>query len=411
MTKPYILLLGASQDQRFIIKTAREMGLGTVVIDANPDSPGFWDADMTGVVSTRDPRAIIGFAESLNVPLKGVCVMGSDIPYIVAAIAKHFGWVSVSEETARLATHKFLMKERFRERGIPVPNYALVQSAEEVYRHWQTWQCPSVIIKPVNQAGSRGVRKIDQKADIEAAFQQADQMGEVIMEEFVPGLQISTESVITPTQSTTPGFADRVYTDTEQFWPQILENGGWIPTCLNANQQKTVCDLVENAARALGIEQGIAKGDVVICPKRGPMIIEMAARLSGGDFSETMVPKGTGVNYVKAALQIALGEDLDWNDLTPKFIKPIANRYFFAPPGNLEEIQGTEEVLRWPEIVKFDLWYQVGDVLPLITHHGARTGVFILQGQSREHLQTLIDHVYGTVKFKIDGKWQYARPS
>jgi biotin carboxylase len=336
--------------------------------------------------------------------------MGSDIPHIVSAVAKHFGWVSVSEETARLATHKFLMKERFRERGIPIPNYARVQNAEEIYRHWQTWQCPSVIIKPVNQAGSRGVRKLDHKADIEAAFQQAKQMGEVILEEFVPGLQISTESVITHTQSVTPGFADRVYTDTEQFWPHILENGGWIPTCLAPDQQKAVCELVENAARALGIEQGIAKGDVVICPKRGPMMIEMAARLSGGDFSETMVPKGTGVNYVKAALQIALGQDPDWRDLKPKFIKPIANRYFFAPPGNLEEIQGIEEVLSWPEIVKFDLWYQAGDVLPPITHHGVRTGVFILQGQSREQLQTLIDEVYNKVRFKINGRWESGMP-
>ena len=38
--KKYVLLLGGSEDQLFIISTARRMGLGTVVVDANKDAPG-----------------------------------------------------------------------------------------------------------------------------------------------------------------------------------------------------------------------------------------------------------------------------------------------------------------------------------------------------------------------------------
>ncbi len=38
--KRYILLLGGSDDQLFIIRSAHEMGLGTVVIDANDKAPG-----------------------------------------------------------------------------------------------------------------------------------------------------------------------------------------------------------------------------------------------------------------------------------------------------------------------------------------------------------------------------------
>ena len=40
---------------------------------------------------------------------------------------------------------------------------------------------------------------------------------------------------------------------------------------------------------ALEINNWVAKGDIVIDKKRGPIIIEMAARLSGGDFCESLV--------------------------------------------------------------------------------------------------------------------------
>ena len=48
-----VLLLGASADQLFAIRTAKQMGLYTVAVDGNPQSPGFLEADHSAVVSTR----------------------------------------------------------------------------------------------------------------------------------------------------------------------------------------------------------------------------------------------------------------------------------------------------------------------------------------------------------------------
>jgi len=81
----------------------------------------------------------------------------------------------------------------------------------------------------------------------------------------------------------------------------------------------------------LGISKGVAKGDVVISPSKGPMIIEMAARLSGGDFSESLVPLGSGVNYIESVIKIAMGAIPNWKKLKEKFYKSVANRYFFLP--------------------------------------------------------------------------------
>jgi hypothetical protein len=58
---------------------------------------------------------------------------------------------------------------------------------------------------------------------------------------------------------------------------------------------------------ALGLSCGAAKGDVKFTPK-GPMIGEIAARLSGGYMSGWTFPYASGVNLTREALMIALGK-------------------------------------------------------------------------------------------------------
>ena len=148
----------------------------------------------------------------------------------------------------------------------------------------------------------------------------------------------------------------------------------------------------------------------MVCPERGPMLIEMAGRLSGGDFSESLIPLGCGVNYVEVALQIALGAPVDWSLLEPRFERSVINRYFFLPAGRLEEIDGADEVAGWPEVTKFELFVKPGDQLPEIISHGQRSGVFIIVSASREMSEALEEKLYRRVRFKIDGRWQSGRP-
>ena len=61
---PTILLLGASADQVFAIRTAKSMGLRVLTVDMNPASPGFALADDYAVISTRDIAALKNFLEA-----------------------------------------------------------------------------------------------------------------------------------------------------------------------------------------------------------------------------------------------------------------------------------------------------------------------------------------------------------
>lgn len=415
--KKSILILGGGTDQLFMIKTAQDMGLDVVCVDANPNAPGLLEANHSSPIDFSETDKVVDYCQKLlnnGINLCGVSTMGSDIPDIVAHISNFFGWNGPSLETGEWAKHKFKMKERFSKKNIPVPRYGLVKSKQDIENLRQKWESEILIIKPTDQAGSRGVRLINLEDNIQDALNYASKYSknnDILLEEFIKGPQISTETLMFNGIGVTPGFADRVYSDMDAFLPAIMENGGWLPSSLNKEIQDQICDLVELAAKALGITNGVAKGDVVICPKRGPMIIEMAARLSGGDFSESLVPLSTGVNYVKTAIEIAMGHnDIKLDELESKSKNYVANRYFFVKSGYLEAISGLDTIKKFSEISKVEINYKVGDVLPNIDSHRKRTGVFVVKAKEREIVQKTINKIYDEVKFKVDGNWVSGDP-
>ena len=412
-----LLVLGGGSDQVFMIKTAREIGYITVCVDSNPKAPGLDLADYSKAINFTNTNSVILYCKKLiaaGVNLSGVSTMGSDIPHIVAKVSSFFNWIGPTIETGIWASHKFKMKTRFAEKKIPIPRFGLVKTARDIDDLRIEWNVDTLIIKPTDRAGSRGVRIIYQHDDLGLALDYAQKYSlnnEILLEEFISGPQISTETIMYKGVGVTPGFADRVYDDTQLFSPAVMENGGWLPSDVSPVLRQEVCNLVEAAAKVLGVENGVAKGDVVICPSRGPLIIEMAARLSGGDFSESLVPLSSGVNYVRTAIDIALdSEDIDLSLLTPQSMEYVANRYFFVRPGILQDISGLDSVRDMLEICKLEFSYEIGSRLPIIDSHAKRTGVFVLKGKDKVLVQNLIDHIYKSVKFKVDGVWVSGDP-
>jgi len=404
-----LLVLGGSADQMFMLRTARHMGLRIACLDGNPAAAGLAYADLSAVIDFSDLPAVFRWIDThlaAGENLTGVSTMGSDVPHLLAAIATRYDWVGPSPDTGRWATDKLAMKERFMEMGVPVPRFAAVTTAGDVDRWWQTWGTERVIIKPTDRAGSRGVRVLNSRDDIAGAVDHAREQGRsghLILEEFVPGPQISVETILCGDHTATPGFVDRCYEGMEAFHPQIMENGGWIPSrYADTPLGAAIENMCVAAARALGITAGVGKSDVVVCSERGPLMIELAARLSGGDFSEGLVPLGTGVNYVRTVIEIALGREPEWGLLRPALSRTVANRYFFPAVGILREIRVADGLRDREWLVKLEFSRTAGDVLPEIRSHADRAGVFIVVGATRQEVQRHIDEVYAGVEFICD---------
>lgn len=400
-----LLVLGASRDQIFMIETARALGLHVVAIDMDPKSPGFASASESAVVSTRDIPGLLDLADDLRSRghrIRGVTTMGSDIPDIIAELSAQLGTPGPSRETARVATDKHLMKLRFQERGIPIPWFQEIERYAELDAIVAQRGLP-LVLKPIDRSGSRGVFLLEPGCDLRELFKLSyaySRVGRCLVEEYLEGPQISTETILSDGVGVTPGFADRNYELLDRFRPQFMENGGWIPSLLGPEERRAVEELVVHASLALGVTDGVTKGDVVMTAA-GPKMIELAARLSGGDFCESLVPLGTGVNYVETAIRIAVGERPDLSALVPTRQQCVANRYFFAEPGRLVRIEGLEAIREEPWLAKLVLNYAAGERIPPTTSHAERAGVFVVVGRDRAEVQARIDHVYRTVKLVV----------
>jgi len=318
-----------------------------------------------------------------------VMCMATDVPVTVSTVAQELGLPTIPIEVAGRAIDKFAMKEKFTADGVNVPWYARVHSADELQDLLKRNE-HQLIIKPVDSRGSRGVLRLTQGIDCAWAFDVAREhspTGRVMVEQFLDGPQVSTESVVIDGIAYTPGFSDRNYELLDRYAPLVIENGGDLPSFLDQDTQRAVCDLVTKAAQSLGVVNGIVKGDIVV-HNDVPYVIELAARLSGGYFCTHEIPLNTGVSTVMAAIQLALGDVPDTADLKPKFQHPVCQRYLFPTPGIITSIEGVEEARNLPGIEMVDMWVKVGDTIVAPVNSGSSAAMVIAVGGDRGEAKT-----------------------
>lgn len=399
----WIIFLGASQDQVAGIRKCQEMGYKVLAFDANPRSPGFLVADASSDISTHDVAAIKEACDPGFKPA-GVMTMGSDIPHIVAELAQHFGVPSVSMETAKWCTDKQLTMMRlfYSEPPVPHARFGLTLSPSTARAFGERCGWP-IVTKPSDRSGSRGVYRLGPDDDVEKWWLRSkawSYSGEVIVEEWVEGRQLSTETVMLGGKAVATYISDRNYEHLETFAPLVIENGGWMPTALTRDEHREVEQVIEQAANALGIRDGIAKGDLVYHPTRGPVVIEMACRLSGGDMSESLIPLAHGYDIIGAAVRFSTGKWRLGNLQHEVPDRVICNRYFFPPAGRLVAIHNAEFDAPW--LHKLEFWHKPGDTIEPVTHHGNRGGVFVIEAPDRDVMADRIAEVYDTIYWEVE---------
>ncbi len=384
------------------IQRARAMGLRVVVSDGNPAAPGFAVADEAVVADTYDADATIAAAAEYRDRTRridGVMCMAADVPLTVARVASALGLPGIPIDSARLASDKLAMKQAFQRAGIPIPWFQAIASRDELTCVVADRGLP-LVLKPVDGRGARGVLKLTGRTDLAWAFAHASSQsrrGAVMVEEYLAGPQISTEGLLVDGVGTTCGFIDRNYEHLDTFAPYIVENGGEQPSALPAAAQRQIGAVAMDAGRAMGIVSGSVKGDMV-WTERGPYVIEIAARLSGGWMSTDQIPLGTDVDLIGCAIRIALGERVPAEDIRPRWYRGVAIRYFFPPPGRVSSIDGADAFANVPWVHRLGFFVEPGDVVQPTTDHTTRAGFVITTGATRDEAVGRAESVLDAVR-------------
>ena len=363
-----LLIVSGGIEAALAARRAKEMGLYVVVSDRDHEAPGFEFSDSRLIADVYGHDETAAAAERFSRKIRridGVLCVAADAPLTVATVAERLKIPGLSRESATLASDKLAMKTRFREAGIPIPGFAAVSTPQELARI-AVERDAELVIKPADSRGSRGVQRIARVRDMNAAFALAQSHSptyRVMVEQYLSGPQVSTESVIVNGRCFTPGLSDRNYEYLERFAPFFIENGGDLPSSLSPEMQEKIRQLVGRAAAALGIVNGTVKGDIVV-HNGEPFVIEMAARLSGGFFCTREIPLSSGVDFVGAAIKVALGEIPTPEELEPSLSVPVVQRYAFPKPGRVISIRGAEEARNVPGVTDVIVTAKPGDVIP-----------------------------------------------
>jgi len=383
-----ILIIGAGAEQVYAYTLAKRLDILTIGTDINPFAPAFEFADDKIIASTRDAEGTWEKVKKYvrNKKIDGVMTLANDVPYTVAYVANKLGLPSISLESARLASDKMAMKNKFSSDSVPVPEFCEIKSVEQLKDKIKDWKYP-VIIKPIDNRGARGVLRLTEGIDLNWAFQKTvdnSGSGRLMVEKFIEGPQISTEGFVLHGKSYTVAFSDRNYEYLEKYSPYIIENGGTMPSSLLDSIINETRELMQRAADSLGIKTGPIKGDIVVNKNGKPYVIEIAARLSGGYFCTDQIPLAVGVDLVRITMLQALREKIDEDELTPKHKRYVAIRYWFPEVGKLMSIPNVDEIKNEEFVSTTEIHKKPGQVIKSIQKHPDRLGFVIVYSESYE---------------------------
>ena len=390
----HLLIIGGGVFQVPLIKTAKEMGLKVAVTDYNPEAPGILLADFPLIVSTRNINLTVNVAREFHhgCPLDGVITVGTDASMTVAAVANALGLPGIPFEVAERATDKIKMRRCLKEHGVPIPDFRHLWTFAEAKTAITEMSLP-LVIKPCDNMGARGVKRIDHSDDLKAAFfeaKEASVSGNLIIEEYMVGPEFSLDAIVYNDRIEITGSADRII----QRSPYFIEVGHTIPSTFSKKDLNRVEGCFKDAIRALGIDIGAAKGDVKLTPK-GPKIVEVAARLSGGWMSAYTYPLSSGINLYHSAIRIALGEKPD--SFSPKKSWVSAERAIIAQPGKILSIRGVEEARKIKGVAEVIILKEPGDIVTPIRSNMGKTGYVITSAKTREEAIRINDLARGAI--------------
>ena len=406
MTGKTVMILGAAQEHCLGIRAAHDLGLAVFATDGNPNSPGFTEVDAFAVASTYDSAATLEAARcfiSRGGQIDGVMTLASDVPHTVAYVAEALGLPTIGIQTALNASEKIRMKELFRRSAVPMPLFREVGRQEDLIEVSHQFGLP-IVVRPVDSRGGRGVQLIRDKTRFSRAYAIArsySPTGRVMVEEYLPGPQLSTEGFMLDGKAYIPAIFDRNYEYLDRFAPFVVENGGEMPSIYAEEYRDEVHAVMQHAALALGIRNGVVKGDLVI--HGGQLkVIEIAARLSGGFFGTVATPVSCGVDLLRVSINLCLGKAIDPKDLDHKFERAAAIRFAFPEPGRVKRVIGLDEVLKDPSCRYAHVFVSEGDVIQPITNHPNRPAVVVAEGSCVQRAISNAKRLIGSLHWEVE---------
>lgn len=400
-----LLILGGTVLTCDIVKTAQSKGLYTIVTDWNkPDlSPAkliadeYWNISLmdydllTEKIKEENINGIItGFTDSYLLPYQRLCEMNNLPCY---ATKEQFEWT----------TDKASFKTKCRKYDVPVVPEFDVNSFDKTIIN----QEHKVIIKPVDNSGSRGIFICDRPEEFEEKLRCSLDFSEkkqVVIERYMDCDDISLEYKIQDGEVTLSSICDRYIYKTQ--------NEGSVTSILIYPSKYTdvYMEDVDKKVRRMFEGEGFKNGVLFMQAfvENGLFYFyEMGYRLSGGRHY-IFTKNQNGDSAVEELINFAMT-----GNMSNQRIAGIANPCFkniccqlsiICLSRKIVAIKGWEDIVRIPQIIDVSSVYKVGDT---VGKQGTSASIFArlhIVVKNLEELNEIIEKVYSTLRVEDSSK-------
>jgi biotin carboxylase len=348
-----VLLLVPTTTYRAPDFVAAAKALGIDLLVGAEDAPPLGDDDHIAAIPLDDVDASLDAIDALD-RRRGVdaVVAVDDRGIVVAAEAgARLGFPHSPPDAVAATRDKAEMRHRLAAGEVPQPRFGPDAGATG-------FPC---VVKPTGLSGSQGVIRCDTPEELSAARARIAAFwdGPMLVEEYVPGVEVALEGLLRDGQLEVLAVFDK---PDALDGPYFEETIYVTPSRLPAGTLDLVAGASERAARAIGLTEGPVHAEVRVHDGR-VWVIEVAARSIGGLCARTL-RFGAGISLEEVILRHAVGLPLD--GLTREttaagvMMLPISRR------GTLVEVRGRDDALGVSGVVGLEITIPPGrEVVPL----------------------------------------------
>ena len=374
--KKRLMILGASYTQTPLYMCARRLGITTIAASIPGNYPGFELADEKVFTDISDPEQVLAAAEKLNID--GIATCGLDLGMgSIGYVCEKLSLPGPSALAARRASDKWEMKKALVSAGVQTARFICIRNEEELRAAMEQLAWP-VILKAVDQMGSRGIIRCDTPEEALTAYpkvMEGTRKDYCLIEEFITGEIFGVEALIQNGKMIfmLPNNIEAFIGDT----PTPI--GHSVPMREIGTLGDQILTQTEKAVRALGLDNCPVNCDFI--KKDGKVyVIELTGRSGATGLSE-MTGLYYGIDYYEVILKTALGIPVEDMFAAPGTEPSVLTHTLISSvTGQVREIRIDEALRRDPRITDLSFNIKEGDEIRKYTNGRDRIGQVILTG-------------------------------
>ena len=394
-----ILFLGGAPTQIPPLKYAREQGHYVITCDYLPNNSGHKYADEYYNVSTTDKEAVLELAVSLKID--GIIAYASDPAAPTAAyVAEILGLPGNPYKSVEILARKDLFRAFLAENGFNVPRSRSFYKLDKA-KQWLNEIGIPAFIKPVDSSGSKGVTNLQDKSQLEEAFNHALQFSrekKVVVEEAImrKGHQVAGDGFVVDGKLVFRCWADENFDD---LCNGLVPIGQTFPTSHPEDWLEIAHAESQRLLTLLGIQTGALNFDFLFDTKGKLYFLELGPRNGGCQIPE-VIRYSTGIDLIKYTVDAAIG--LDCRDLTMKRTRGYWSSYILhaLEDGFFKEIYLSERIKKY--IVEQNVYIKPSDEVFKFSGSHHTLGSMILQHSSLEEMMEMFDHMEKDIRVIVE---------